>query len=83
MSSRNSGRPADRSFSKPVEIGKEYTVDITDTGRAGDGVTRIGGLVVFVKNAKAGDKNIKIKITSVSTRHANAVFVIGSAEKTS
>ena len=32
-----------------------YTVDITDTGRTGDGVTRIGGLVVFVKNAKAGD----------------------------
>jgi predicted RNA-binding protein with TRAM domain len=62
-------------FSKPVEIGKEYTVDITDTGRTGDGVTRIGGLVVFVKNAKAGDKNIKIKINSVGTSHANAVVV--------
>ena len=28
-----------RSISRPVEIGKEYTVDITDTGRTGDGVT--------------------------------------------
>jgi predicted RNA-binding protein with TRAM domain len=50
------------------------TVNITDTGRT-DGVTQIGGLVVFVKNAKAGDKNIKIKINSVGTRHANAVVV--------
>jgi predicted RNA-binding protein with TRAM domain len=27
-------------FSKPVETGKEYTVDITDTGRGGDGYFR-------------------------------------------
>jgi predicted RNA-binding protein with TRAM domain len=60
---------------KPVEIGKEYTVDITDTGRTGDGITRIGGLVVFVKSGKAGDKNIKIKITSIGNRSANAVVV--------
>jgi predicted RNA-binding protein with TRAM domain len=55
-SAGSSGRPTNRSFSKPVEVGKEYTVDITDTGRTGDGVTKIGGLVIFVKNAKAGDK---------------------------
>lgn len=67
---------ATSSFSKPVEIGKEYVVDITDTGRGGDGVTRITGLVIFVKNAKAGDKNIKIKITSVGSRFANAVVVV-------
>jgi predicted RNA-binding protein with TRAM domain len=66
------------SFSKPVEIGKEYTVDIIDTGRAGDGVTRIGGLVVFVKNAKVGNKNIKIRINSIGSRHANAVVVANS-----
>jgi predicted RNA-binding protein with TRAM domain len=63
---------------KPVEIGKEYTVDITDTGRTGDGVTKIGGLVIFVKNGKAGDKNVKIKINSVGSRFANAVVVTGS-----
>jgi len=39
--------------SKPVETGKEYTVDITDTGRSGDGIAKIGGLVIFVKSAKA------------------------------
>jgi predicted RNA-binding protein with TRAM domain len=50
-------------------------VDITDTGRTGDGITRIGGLVVFVKSGKVGDKNIKIKITSIGSRSANAVVV--------
>jgi predicted RNA-binding protein with TRAM domain len=78
----SSGRPTNTSFSKPVEIGKEYTVDIIDTGRTGDGITRIGGLVVFVKNAKAGHKNIKIKINSISSRHASAV-VVKSTDKTS
>ena len=61
-----------RGLSRPVETGKEYTVDVTDTGRSGDGVARIEGLVIFVKNAKAGDKNIKIKINSVGDRFATA-----------
>lgn len=39
-------------FSKPVETGKVYTVDITDTSRGGDGIARIGGFVIFVKHAK-------------------------------
>ena len=66
---------ATSSFSKPVETGKEYTVDVTDTGRDGDGVTRISGLVIFVKNAKAGDENVKIKINSVGSRFATAEIV--------
>ena len=36
-------------FSRPIETGKEYTVDVTDTGRAGDGIAKIQGLVIFVK----------------------------------
>ena len=39
-------------------------------------VLQVGSLVVFVKHAKAGDKNIKIKITSVGARHANAIVVV-------
>jgi predicted RNA-binding protein with TRAM domain len=70
------------SFSKPVETGKEYTVDITDTGRDGDGVTRIEGLVIFVKNAKSGDKNIKIRINSVGNRFATASAVPNSTGAT-
>jgi hypothetical protein len=34
------------SFSKPVETGKEYIVDITDVGRTGDGIARIQGFVI-------------------------------------
>ena len=70
MSYRNSN------FTRPVvQTGQEYTVDITDTGRAGDGIARIQGFVIFVKNSKAGDKNIKIKINSVGSRFANAIVV--------
>ena len=71
---------ATNGFSKPVETGKEYTVDITDTGRGGDGITRIEGLVIFVKNAKAGAKNIKIKINSVGSRFATAEVVTRSTD---
>jgi predicted RNA-binding protein with TRAM domain len=70
-------------FSKPVETGKEYTVDITDTGRSGDGIARIEGLVIFVKGAKAGDKNVKIKVNSVGDRFATAeVAAAGSTDTT-
>jgi predicted RNA-binding protein with TRAM domain len=70
-------------FSKPVEIDNEYVVDITDTGRDGDGVTRIGGLIVFVKNGKAGYKNVKIRINSVKDNFAIAEIVAGSTDTAS
>ena len=54
-------------------------MDITDAGRAGDGITKIEDLVIFVRNAKAGDKAVKIKINSVGSRHANAIVVVGSS----
>lgn len=77
-----SGRITNNNFSKPVEIGREYTVDITDTGRDGDGVARIGGLIIFVKNGKAGDKNIKIKISYLKDNFATAEIVAGSTDTT-
>jgi predicted RNA-binding protein with TRAM domain len=67
---------------KPVEIGKEYTVDITDNGSAGDGIARIQGLIIFVKNAKAGDKNVKIKISSIKDRFATAEVAADSTDTT-
>ena len=66
--------------SKPVETGKEYTIDITDTGKSGDGIAKIQGFIIFVKGAKAGDKNVKIKINSVGSRFATAVVVAGSTD---
>ena len=70
------------SFPKPVEAGKEYTVDIIATGKSGDGIAKIRSFVIFVKNTKAGDKNIKIKINSVGNRFAIAQVVTGSPDVT-
>jgi predicted RNA-binding protein with TRAM domain len=68
--------------SKPVETGKEYTVDITDNGSAGDGIARIEGLIIFVKDAKAGYKSVKIKINSVRDNFATAEIAVGSTDTT-
>ena len=38
------------SVSKPVEIGKEYEVDITEVSRKGDGFARIGFRSFLVYN---------------------------------
>jgi len=66
---------------KPVEIGKEYDVEIQETSRRGEGIARIEGLVVFVPNAKQGDK-LRIKITNISRRFAEAE-IVGAAEEKS
>jgi len=63
---------------KPVEIGKEYDVEIQETSRRGEGITRIKGLVTFVPNTKPGD-HVRIKITRISRRFAEAE-VVGEAE---
>ena len=70
-----------RDIPKPVEVGKEYDIEIQETSRRGEGITRIEGLVVFVPNTKLGDK-LRIKVTNVSRRFAEAE-VVGAAEETS
>ena len=71
----------DRSFPpKPVEVGKEYDVEIQEMSRRGEGITRIEGLVVFVPNTKTGDK-LRIKITNIGRKFAEAE-VVGAAEET-
>jgi predicted RNA-binding protein with TRAM domain len=64
---------------KPVEIGKEYDVEIEETSRRGEGITRIEGLVIFIPKTKPGDK-VRIKITNISRRFAEAE-VIEAEEK--
>jgi len=54
---------------KPVNVGEEYDVEITEEGSRGDGIARIKNFVVFVANAKKGDK-VKIKIKEVRNRFA-------------
>ncbi len=63
---------------KPVEVGKEYDVEIQETSRRGEGIARIKGLVVFVPNTKPGDK-VKVRITRISRRFCEAE-VVGKGE---
>lgn len=67
-------------FEKPVKIGEEYEVEIKEEGSKGDGIARVKNFVIFVANAKKGDK-CKIKITQVSRRFAIGEKV-GKAEDT-
>jgi predicted RNA-binding protein with TRAM domain len=60
---------------KPVEVGKEYDVDITEISRQGDGIARIKGFVVFVQNGKIGN-NIKVKIVQVGDKSAKATIIV-------
>jgi predicted RNA-binding protein with TRAM domain len=67
---------------KPVETGKEYDVQITEISRKGDGIARIQGFVIFVKNGKVG-QNAKIRVVQVGNRFATAEIVNGSGSSTS
>jgi len=68
------GRGEGRFAPKPVEVGKEYEVDVSETSRRGEGIARVQGLVIFIANTKPGD-HVKIKIKSVSRRFAEAEVV--------
>jgi len=66
---------------KPVETGKDYDVQITEISRKGDGIARIQGFVIFVKNGKVG-QNAKIRVVQVGNRFATAEIVNGGASST-
>ncbi|MCP8314987.1 MAG: TRAM domain-containing protein [archaeon] len=72
---RRGGFGGPRSFKpKPVEVGKEYDVTITEISRRGDGIAKIEGFIIFVPGAKEGQK-AKIRITQVGNRYANGQIV--------
>jgi predicted RNA-binding protein with TRAM domain len=74
------GRSGYRSFNrgphtpKPVEVGKQYEVEITEISRQGDGVAKVQGFVVFVKNGKV-KQNVKVQVERVGDRFATATLV--------
>ena len=67
---------------KPVEADREYDVQITEISRKGDGIARIQGFVIFVKDGKVG-QNAKIRISLIGPRFATAEIVNGSASASS
>src|ERR1700688_4771021 len=76
------GRPSSGGFGssfkpKPVEVGKEYDVTISDTSRRGEGIAKIDGFVIFVAGAKQG-QSARIKVTRVTDRFATGEVVTGA-----
>jgi predicted RNA-binding protein with TRAM domain len=63
-----------RNIPKPVEVGKEYDVEITEKGSKGDGIARVQGFVIFVSGGRPGDK-VKVRITGLANRFAQAEIV--------
>ena len=63
------GRRFDDDKPKPVKVGEEYDVEITDEGAKGDGITKIENFIVFVNGAKKGE-HCKIKIKEVARKFA-------------
>ena len=53
----------------------------TEVSRKGDGIARIQGFVIFVKNGKVG-QNAKIRVVQVGNRFATAE-IVDSATATS
>lgn len=65
----------DSSFQYPVRIGDEYDVNIQDMSRNGDsGVTRIRGLITFVRGTKPDDK-VRIKIIKIGKGYARGQLI--------
>ena len=56
---------------KPVKLNGEYEVTIQDVSRRGEGVARIKGFIVFVPNARVGEK-LRVRITRLGSRYAVA-----------
>src|SRR5712692_9006757 len=67
---------------KPVEVGKEYDVEITELSRRGDGVAKVQGFVIFVQGAKVGQR-VKIKVDRIGPRFASASVVGGASPEAS
>ncbi len=65
------GFRGDRDFDKPkpVKVGEEYDVEISDVGAKGDGITKVENFIIFVADTKKGEK-CKIKIKEVANKFA-------------
>lgn len=69
------GSMRDSSFQYPVRIGEEYDVNILDMSRNGDsGVTRIRGLITFVRGTKPDDR-VKIRIIKIGRGYARGQLI--------
>lgn len=59
---------------KPVKVGEELDVTVSEVSRRGDGVARIQGFVIFIPNTKQG-MQAKIRIKEIRPNFATAELV--------
>jgi predicted RNA-binding protein with TRAM domain len=57
-----------------MEIGEEFEVDVIDMSPNGEGVAKIKGFPVFIKNVKVNE-HVKIRITNLISGCADAEVV--------
>jgi predicted RNA-binding protein with TRAM domain len=68
-SDRGSFRDDSFESTAPVEVGKEYDVEIDDIAKHGDGIARVEGFVIFVPETKVGD-HVTIAVDRVMRKFA-------------
>ncbi|HYR04246.1 MAG TPA: TRAM domain-containing protein, partial [Nitrososphaerales archaeon] len=61
---------------KPVKVGEEIDVTVSEVSRRGDGVARIQGFVIFIPSAKQG-MQVKIRIKEIRPNFATAELIEG------
>ncbi len=59
---------------KPVKVGEELDVLVSEVSRRGDGVARIQGFVIFIPNTKQG-MQAKIRIKEIRPSFATAELI--------
>jgi len=58
----------------PVEAGKVYRIKIEDLGSTGDGIGKVQGFIVFVKDSIPGE-DVDVRIVRVGEKSAMGVVV--------
>ena len=66
--------PASSLKEKPVKVGEEIDVTVSEVSRRGDGVARIQGFVIFIPNTKQG-MQAKIRIKEIRPNFATAELI--------
>jgi predicted RNA-binding protein with TRAM domain len=77
-----SGPPDSSLFKeKPVKVGDEMDITISEISRRGDGVTRVQGYVIFIPTGRQGQQ-ARIRVTTIRPSFAIAEIIGGSAAET-
>jgi len=58
----------------PVEVGKEYEVEISQMSSNGEGLATIKGFWIFVPQVNVGDK-VKVRVTTIDSVSADAEVI--------